>query len=64
MVYVRGRMHDGLRLVLSYITHLATWCNRGTERLMANEGRVKGGALRERPLLKSILCQDEIYVLL
>jgi len=30
---------------------------------MANEGRVKGGVFRGRPLLKSILRQDDIYVM-
>ncbi len=31
---------------------------------MVYGGRVKGGTLLERPLLKSILCQDDSYLLL
>jgi len=30
---------------------------------MVNEWLVKGGTVRERPLLKCILCQDGIYML-
>jgi len=30
---------------------------------MVHEGRVKGRALLERPLLKRILCQDDGYML-
>ncbi len=45
------------------LVHFTTRCNRGTERLVVHAGRVKGGTLRERPLLQSILCQDDSYML-
>jgi len=45
------------------LAHFTTWGNRGSCQLMVNMGRVKGRALRQRPLLKSILCQDDSYML-
>jgi hypothetical protein len=53
-----------LTVFFNGLTHFTTWGNRGTQRLAANEGRVKDRILLERPLLKSILCHIRIYMLL
>jgi hypothetical protein len=49
---------------MSLNTHFTTWCNRGREQLLVEVGLVKGDTELLRPLLKSILCQDDINMLL
>jgi hypothetical protein len=51
-------------VVLSPNGDFTTLGNRGSGWLVVNLGRVKGGSLLWRPLLKSILCHDDIYMLL
>ncbi|HYT45247.1 MAG TPA: hypothetical protein VEP90_23165, partial [Methylomirabilota bacterium] len=49
--------------LMSLNTHFTTWGNRGSGLKVAAKANVKGCPTMARPLLKSILCQDDIYMM-